>query len=77
MRRKPSKSLDWKLPVRTRCGSPVKMYEIFEGRYCNGAYYSEDDDVWYPCQWDVFGQYGAHESALDIINVGKIHLGKR
>ena len=29
----------------------------------------EDDDVWYPCQWDKHGYYASKPSALDIINV--------
>ena len=55
-------------PIETRGGSEVKFYEIFDGRYLNGAYYDPCDDVWYPCQWGMSGEYGARKSALDLVN---------
>ena len=62
------KSLDWNKPLETRGGSEVRLYDIFANRYVNGAYYDPCDDVWYPCQWGMSGEYGARKSALDLVN---------
>ena len=62
------KTLDWTKPVTTRGGSEVKIYEVFYPRYCNGAYYDPDDDVWYPCQWGPNGMYGDRNCAIDLVN---------
>ena len=62
------KSLDWNKPLETRDGNEVRLYDIFANRYVNGAYYDPCDDVWYPCQWGMSGEYGARKSALDLVN---------
>lgn len=54
--------------MRTRGGSAVKLYEIFESDYVNGAYYDEESDVWFPVQWDWNGFYASKPSALDLVN---------
>ena len=61
--------VDFTKGVRTRAGSDVRIYEIFYERYINGAYYSEDDDTWYPSQWDSQGMYASKPSSLDLVNV--------
>ena len=63
------RTLDFRRPIQTRGGSNVKLYEIFDGRYINGAYYADDIDVWFPCQWDSAGYYANKPSALDLVNV--------
>ncbi len=64
-----SKTFDWTKPATTRAGSSVKIYEMFYGRYANGAYYDSSTDVYYPCQWDMSGVYGSRKSPLDLVNV--------
>lgn len=64
-----NKALDFTCPVATRGGSDVKFYEIFYGRYINGAYYEPSEDIWYPCSWDFTGQYSDKRSALDLVNI--------
>jgi len=39
-----------------------------KSRYLNGAYYDPSDDVYYPCQWSISGEYGTRKSALDLVN---------
>lgn len=55
--------------MQTRGGSLIKLYEVFESDYINGAYYDEESDVWYPAQWDWNGLYAHKPSALDLVNV--------
>ncbi len=61
-------TLDYTKPVRTRAGSQVRIYEIFYRDYLNGAYYDEEADVWWPCQWGFDGRYTDKQSALDLVN---------
>lgn len=61
--------IDYTKRVKTRGGSDVRIYDIFYQDYINGAYYDEDSDVWYPCQWDFQGNYSHKKSALDLVNV--------
>ena len=61
-------TLNFTKPMRTRGGSRIVIYEVFESDYINGAYYDEDSDVWYPVQWDWYGKYSNTQSALDLIN---------
>jgi len=68
--------LDFKKPIQTRGGSTIRIYEIFDGRYLNGAYYDPDTDVWYPCQWDMSGVYGSRKSSLDLVNVKEFPVGE-
>ena len=60
--------LDFTKRITTRAGSPVEIYYVREGVYINGAYYEQDDDVWWPVQWDWEGNYASKKSALDLIN---------
>ena len=62
------KSIDWTKPVITKAGSEVKIYEVFYGRYLNGAYYEPSEDVWYVCSWDSSGKYSDRDCALDLVN---------
>jgi len=55
--------------MRTRGGSLIRIYEVFESDYVNGAVYDESSDVWYPMQWDWNGNYASKPSAADLINV--------
>jgi len=57
--------------MQTRGGSDVRIYEIFESRYINSAYYETDDDVLYPVQWDWNGFYSDKKSAVDLINISE------
>ena len=57
--------------MRTRGGSSIRIYEVFESDYVNGAYYDEDSMVWFPVQWDWNGHYAAKPSALDLVNERK------
>lgn len=61
--------IDYTKKIKTRMGSDVRIYEIFYQDYINGAYYDEDSDVWWPCQWDFQGQYSSKPSSLDLVNV--------
>lgn len=72
-----STAIDFAKPIRTRGGSEVKIYEVFNARYINGAYYSTDDDIWYPVQWSYDGTYGFKKSALDLVNVRLIATKKK
>ena len=63
--------LDFTRRMQTRGGSDVRIYEIFESRYINGAYHEPDDDVWYPVQWDWNGFYSDKKSAVDLINISE------
>ncbi len=63
------KTLDFTKPIETRGGCEVRLYDIFDGRYFNGAYYDSSDDIWYPLQWGRDGMYGATRSDLDLVNV--------
>ena len=60
--------LDFNKPITTRGGSKVRIYDIREDRWINGAYYEETDDVWWPVQWSFNGNYGYKPSALDLVN---------
>ena len=60
--------IDWTKPLKTRAGSDYRLYEFFQGRYANGAYYAEDIDVWFPIQHDMNGFYASKPSSLDIVN---------
>lgn len=60
--------------MQTRGGSDVRLYDIFESRYINGAYYEPQDDVWYPCQWDWNGYFSDKKSACDLVNIPKDQL---
>ena len=62
--------LDPNKPIETRCGYQVKIYEIFNMRYINGAYYDTTTDVWFPRQWDKDGYDEEREKALDLVNRG-------
>ena len=56
--------------MQTRGGSAIRIYEVFESDYINGAWYEDDRDVWYPCQWGWNGDYSEKKCALDLINKG-------
>ena len=60
--------LDFKRRITTKAGSDVRIYEVFEGRYINGAVYEPVDDVWWPYQWDANGNYAFKPSSLDLKN---------
>ena len=61
--------INYTINVATRAGSDVRIYEIFYEDYINGAYYDEDSDVWWPCQWSFNGRYADKPSSLDLVNV--------
>lgn len=63
-----TKQLDFTKPITTRAGSKVDIYYIREGVYINGGYYSKEDDVYFPVQWDWEGNYASKKSALDLVN---------
>ena len=66
------RSLDFTQPIKTRIGNDCRFYEIFNGRYINGAWYEESDDVWYPQQWGVDGRVSPDtRDDLDLINAKK------
>lgn len=67
------RSLDFTTNIATRGGSDVRFYEIFEGRYINGAYYESSEDVWYPCQWGFDGMYGDKPTAIDLVNIAVVN----
>jgi hypothetical protein len=60
--------IDWTQPLKTRGGSPYMLYHVVHNDYCNGAYYDEDSDVWYPIQHDFQGNYSHKKSSLDLVN---------
>ena len=62
-------ALDFTRPIATRGGSEIKFYEIFDGRYINGAYYESSEDIWYPCQWGSDGLYGDRNTSIDLVNI--------
>ena len=55
--------------LATRSDHDVRVYEVFESRYINGAYYDRDTDIWYPRQWDWDGSDSLGEFTLGLINV--------
>ena len=55
-------------PVKTRDGEGVKIYEVFEGRYINGAVYDETSDIWFPHQWNGDGTFGSNPCGSDLVN---------
>jgi hypothetical protein len=57
--------------MSTRGGSLIRIYEVFESDYINGAWYDDERDVWYPCQWGWDGRYAEKASGLDLINKSK------
>ena len=61
-------SLNFTKRMSTRGGSLIRIYEVFESDYINGAYYDPDSDVWYPVQWDWAGRYSSKQTALDLVN---------
>ena len=61
--------IDITKPIETRCGYPIRIYEVFYTRYINGSFYDKDTDVWWPRQWDWNGFDEQHERNLDLINV--------
>ena len=61
--------LDFTRPITTRAGSEIRLYEIFDARYINGAYYESSEDIWYVCQWDSAGLYGDKPTSIDLVNV--------
>lgn len=60
--------LKFSRPLQTRGGSDVRIYDIFESRYINGAYLETETDIWYPMQWDWNGFYASNPSHADLIN---------
>jgi hypothetical protein len=62
------KKLDWNKPIQTRAGSQIKIYEVFDSRYVNGAVYDETDDVWYVYSWCYDGSYTDKPCSLDLVN---------
>ena len=62
-------ALNFKLPVTTRDGYDVKLYEVFKD-YANGAFL--DDDLWKVCQWSMPNGYCLlpypRASKYDLIN---------
>lgn len=61
-------TLNFTKRMQTRGGSAIRIYEVFESDYINGAYYDPDSMVWWPCQWAWTGRYSDKPSALDLIN---------
>lgn len=55
--------------MQTRGESPVRIYEVFDGRYINGSYYDRDTDIWFPMQWDINGFYAGKPSSADLVNI--------
>ena len=65
--------LDFTRPMRTRCGYDIRLYEIFEGRYINGAFYSSDVDIWFARQWDWDGKDSQRQREIDLVNGAAKH----
>lgn len=56
--------------MQTRGGSNVRIYEIFESNYINGAYHEIHENKWYPVQWNWDGlYYDEYICLLDLINI--------
>lgn len=55
--------------MSTRGGSLIRIYEVFEGRYINFAYYDRDTDVWWPRQANWDGTDALGEYTLGLYNV--------
>ena len=67
-----SRSIDFTRGIKTRVGNDIRLYEIFDGRYINGAWYDTSDDVWYPVQWGIDGRISPDSrDDLDLINETK------
>lgn len=64
--------LDFNKQLQTRNGFEVRIYEVFDRRYLNGAYYEASDDVWYPKQWGLDGSLTPDSrDDFDLINCAK------
>lgn len=48
--------LNYKKAVTTNSGMKVHIYHVYDG-YMNGAFYTEDKDMWTPAQWSIQGFY--------------------
>ena len=55
--------------LATRSDADVRIYEVFESRYINGAYYDRDTEIWWPRQWNWDGEDALGEFTLGLINV--------
>jgi hypothetical protein len=66
-----SNRLDWQLPIRTRAGSEVVLYNAEGGgdSPVHGAYNGGDGE-WVPTRWQLTGHFRPDKKkcALDIIN---------
>ena len=54
--------------LATRSDHDVRVYEVFESRYINFAYYDRDTDRWWPRQANWDGTDSLNEHALDLVN---------
>lgn len=64
------KTLSFTRRIATRAGHDVRIYEVFSGKYLNGAFYDAEDDVWYPQQWNMDGSISLDKKDdLDLVNV--------
>ena len=61
--------LDFTRRLSTRSDHDIRLYEVFEGRYINGAYYDSDTDIWWPRQWNYDGSDALGEYTLGLYNV--------
>ena len=55
--------------VQTRAGERVAIYEVFEGRFINGAIYDPAVDIWFPCQWNHDGTFATTPNDSDLVNI--------
>lgn len=64
------KRIDWQLPIRTRAGSEVVLYNAEGGgdSPVHGAY--REGEEWYPTRWRLTGYYRPDEKrcGLDVVN---------
>lgn len=62
--------LNFKQPITTRLGTPIRLYHIYKD-VIHGAYKYEDE--WIICSWTLpngfyHKEQGMHGKALDLIN---------
>ena len=62
--------VDWTIPVITRGGSAIRLYDAEGGglKPVMGAYYNNEE--WIPCSWDLNGHFriDGKQCSLDVVN---------
>lgn len=64
-----AKNLNFSKRVSTVSGHDIKIYEIIYPKYCNGAWYEKETDIWWGTQWNMDGTNAYNDKDLNLHNV--------